>query len=83
MRAASATRCADASPKPFDELKTLGEKYLLKIRNRIGLPKNQFPRGSGEIVQRLRRHLEGNLDLYLLHAIQASSIYPADALRYE
>ena len=37
------------------QLKTLAEKYLLKIRNRIGLQKNQFPTGSGEIVQRLRR----------------------------
>ena len=48
-------------------LKTLAEKYLLKIRNRMELPKNQFPRGSGEIVQRLRRYLESGSDFHLLH----------------
>lgn len=49
------------------ELKTLAEKYLLKISSRIGLQKSQFPRGSGEIVRRLRRFLQGNPDFHLLH----------------
>ena len=49
------------------QLKTLAEKYLLKIRNRLGLQKNQFPTGTGEILRRLRRYLEDNPDFHLLH----------------
>jgi DNA modification methylase/predicted RNA-binding Zn-ribbon protein involved in translation (DUF1610 family) len=49
------------------ELKTLAEKYLLKIGARIGLQKSQFPSGSTEIVRRVRRFLDGNPNYHLLH----------------
>ena len=48
------------------ELKTLAEKYLLKIGARIGLQKSQFPSGSTEIVRRVRRYLADNPEFHLL-----------------
>lgn len=60
------TEALHAKGRPI-ELKTLAEKYLLKISIRAGLLKSQFPRGSGEIIRRLRRFLKGNPNFHLLH----------------